>query len=150
MSSLIVGEATLEAVIKRTEVPNLDVLTCGPVPPNPSELLHTERFAQIINECIARYDRVVLDSPPTSAVTDPAVLGNLCDGVLLVVKGSQTTKESALLAHRQLKAAKAKLLGVIINEIDFSNAAYGYQYYYYREYARYGYTYGQPEGGSPT
>jgi polysaccharide biosynthesis transport protein len=146
VSTAIVGNSTLDEVIKRTEVPNLDVLPCGPVPPNPSELLHTARFAQLVRECASRYDRVVLDSPPTSAVTDPAVLGNLCDGVLLIVKGGQTTRESAVLARRQLHSANAKLLGVIINEVDFSNAAYGYQYYYHRGYARYGYAYGG--GGS--
>ncbi|MEO5769871.1 MAG: polysaccharide biosynthesis tyrosine autokinase [Polyangia bacterium] len=143
ISTVVVGNSTLDEVIKRTEVPNLDVLPCGPLPPNPSELLHAERFAQIIRDCAKRYDRVLLDSPPTSAVTDPAVLGNLCDGVLLVVKGGQTKRESAALARRQLLAAKAKILGVIVNEIDFSNPSYGYQYYYYRDYARYGY------GGSP-
>jgi polysaccharide biosynthesis transport protein len=139
ISTVIVGESTLDEVIKRTEVPNLDILTCGPIPPNPSELLHAAKFAQIIRECAKRYDRVILDSPPTSAVTDPAVLGNLCDGVILVVKGGQTKRESAALARRQLHSAKAKILGVIVNEIDFSNPSYGYQYYYYRDYARYGY-----------
>jgi polysaccharide biosynthesis transport protein len=150
ISTVIVGNSTLDEVIKRTEVPNLDVLPCGPVPPNPSELLHTARFAEIIKECASRYDRVLLDSPPTSAVTDPAVLGNLCDGVILIVKGGQTTRDSAALARRQLHAAKAKLLGVIINEIDFSNSAYEYHYYYYRNYARYGYTYGNSPEESKT
>jgi len=139
LSTVVVGKSTLDEAIKRTEVPNLDVLCCGPVPPNPSELLHAEKFAEVIRECARRYDRVILDSPPTSAVTDPAVLGNLCDGVILVVKGGETKRESALMARRQLLSAKAKILGVIVNEIDFSNPAYGYQYYYYRDYARYGY-----------
>ncbi len=139
LSTVVVGKSTLDEAIKRTEVPNLDVLPCGPVPPNPSELLHADKFAQIIRDCADRYDRVILDSPPTSAVTDPAVLGNLCDGVILVVKGGETKRESAAMARRQLLSAKAKILGVIVNEIDFSNPSYGYQYYYYRDYARYGY-----------
>jgi succinoglycan biosynthesis transport protein ExoP len=139
ISTVVVGNSTLDEVIKRTEVPNLDILPCGPLPPNPSELLHAVRFADVIRECAKRYDRIILDSPPTSAVTDPAVLGNLCDGVILVVKGGQTKRESAGLARRQLLSANAKILGVIVNEIDFSNPSYGYQYYYYRDYARYGY-----------
>ncbi|HLK88469.1 MAG TPA: polysaccharide biosynthesis tyrosine autokinase [Polyangia bacterium] len=141
ISTVIVGKATLEQAIKRTDVPNLDVLTCGPVPPNPSELLHTDRFGAVLAECAKLYDRIILDSPPTSAVTDPAVLGNLADGVVLVIKAGETTREAAMHARRQLATAKARLFGVIVNAIDFSNPAYGYEYYY-RNYYRYGYTYG--------
>ena len=141
ISSVIVSKATLEDAIKRTDVPNLDVLPCGPVPPNPSELLHTDRFKAVLADCARLYDRIILDSPPTSAVTDPAVLGNLADGVVLVIKAGETTRDSGAHARRQLTSAKARLLGVIVNAIDFSNPAYGYDYYY-RNYYRYGYTYG--------
>jgi capsular exopolysaccharide synthesis family protein len=141
ISSVIVGKATLEEAIKRTDVPNLDVLPCGPVPPNPSELLHTSRFGTVLADCAKLYDRIILDSPPTSAVTDPAVLGNLADGVVLVIKAGETTREAAMHARRQLHTAKARLFGVVVNAIDFSNPAYGYEYYY-RNYYRYGYTYG--------
>jgi capsular exopolysaccharide synthesis family protein len=141
ISTVIVGKATLEEAIKRTDVPNLDVLPCGPVPPNPSELLHTDRFAAVLADCGKIYDRIILDSPPTSAVTDPAVLGNLADGVVLVVKAGETTRDAALHARRQLATAKVRLVGVVVNAIDFSNPAYGYDYYY-RNYYRYGYTYG--------
>jgi polysaccharide biosynthesis transport protein len=142
ISTVIVGKSTLDEAIKSTDVPNLDVLPCGPTPPNPSELLHTSRFAKVLQDCAARYDRVILDSPPCSAVTDPAVLGNVADGVILIVQAGSTTREAALHACRQLSAAKARVLGVILNEIDFSNPAYGYQYYYYQNYSRYGYAYG--------
>jgi polysaccharide biosynthesis transport protein len=141
ISTVMVGKATIEEAVKRTDVPNLYVLPCGPIPPNPSELLHTERFATVLAECGRLYDRIILDSPPTSAVTDPAVLGNLSDGVVLVVKAGETTRESAMHARRQLAGAKARLIGVVVNAIDFSNPAYGYDYYY-RNYYRYGYTYG--------
>jgi capsular exopolysaccharide synthesis family protein len=146
VSTLILGNSTIDEAIKHTDIPNLDVLPCGPVPPNPSELLHTKRFAQVLKDCRNRYERIILDSPPTSAVTDPAVLGNLADGVILIVKGASTTREAAAHARRQLISAKNRLLGVIVNEIDFSNPGYGYHYYYYRKYSRYGYTY----GGGPT
>jgi len=137
ISTLVMGSSTLEDVIKKTDVPNLDVLPCGPLPINPSELLHANRFATVLRDCAQRYDRVILDSPPTSAVTDPAILGNLCDGVLLVVKSGRTKRESAAMACHQLLAAQAKILGVIVNGIDFTNPEYGY-HSYYREYARYG------------
>jgi polysaccharide biosynthesis transport protein len=141
ISTVIVGKATLEEAIKHTDVPNLDVLPCGPVPPNPSELLHTDRFGVVLADMAKLYDRIILDSPPTSAVTDPAVLGNLADGVVLVIKAGETTREAAMHARRQLATAKARLFGVVVNAIDFSNPAYGYEYYY-RNYYRYGYTYG--------
>jgi succinoglycan biosynthesis transport protein ExoP len=141
ISTVIVGKVTLQEAIKRTDVPNLDVLPCGPVPPNPSELLHTERFRAVLADCAKLYDRIILDSPPTSAVTDPAVLGNLADGVVLVVKAGETTRDAAMHARQQLVTAKARLFGVVVNAIDFSNPAYGYNYYY-RNYYRYGYTYG--------
>jgi succinoglycan biosynthesis transport protein ExoP len=146
VSTLILGNTTLDEAVKHTDIPNLDVLPCGPIPPNPSELLHTKRFAQVLKDCGERYERIILDSPPTSAVTDPAVLGNLADGVILIVKGASTTRDAAAHARRQLVSAKCRLLGVIVNEIDFSNPGYGYHYYYYRKYSRYGYTYGP---GSP-
>ncbi|HXJ23378.1 MAG TPA: polysaccharide biosynthesis tyrosine autokinase, partial [Polyangia bacterium] len=141
ISTVIVGKASLDEAVKRTDVPNLDVLPCGPVPPNPSELLHTDRFGQVLAQIGKLYDRIILDSPPTSAVTDPAVLGNLADGVILVVKAGETTRDAATHARRQLATAKARLVGVVVNLIDFSNPAYGYEYYY-RNYYRYGYTYG--------
>ncbi len=151
VSTVILGNTKLEDAIKRTEIPNLDVLPCGPIPPNPSELLHTKRFAQVLEDCKARYEHIILDSPPTSAVTDPAVLGNLADGVILIVKGASTTRDAAAHARRQLVSAKCRLLGVIVNEIDFSNPGYGYHYYYYRKYSRYGYTYGTgPTTEGPT
>src|ERR1043165_5176113 len=110
ISTVIVGKTGLEESIKRTDVPNLDVLTCGPVPPNPSELLHTDRLGAVLADCAKIYDRIILDSPPTSAVTDPAVLGNLTDGVVLVIKAGETTRESAIHARRPPGAAQARLL----------------------------------------
>jgi capsular exopolysaccharide synthesis family protein len=142
VSTVVVGETTLDEAIKRSEMANLDILTCGPVPPNPAELLHTERFAKMLEALKQRYDRIILDSPPTAAVTDPVILGAIADGVILVVKGGRTTRDAARHSQRQLVSANARLLGVIVNEIDFSNPAYGYQYYYYRNYSRYGYQYG--------
>jgi len=137
ISNAIIGDAAVPKVVQHSEVANLDVLTCGPTPPNPAELLHTERFRRVLAECVSSYDWVILDSPPTSAVTDPAVLGNIVDGVLLVVKAGATNRHAALQARRQLEAAKARMLGVVLNEVDLSNRAYGY-YYYRRSYARYG------------
>ncbi len=143
LSSLIIGEATYEDAIKRTPVPNLDVLMCGPIPPNPAELLHTERFHRILEELEERYDWIIFDSPPTIAVTDSMILSNLVDGVLLVVKGSQTSKELVRRAKEKLAGVNAPLLGCVLNDVDLENREYGHYYYYY--YRRYGHYYEQEQ-----
>ena len=138
ISKMIVGEGTFEQAVFHTEVPNLDLLACGPLPPNPAELLHTKRFKEIMADCARRYDRVIYDSPPTSAVTDPVVIGNLADGVVLVIRAAHTTRDAAIYARRQLTDAKAKILGTIVNRVDPTNRYYNYHYSrYYRSY-RYG------------
>jgi len=138
ISKMIVGEGTLEQSVHHTEVPNLDLLACGPLPPNPAELLHTNKFKEIMADCARRYDRVIYDSPPTSAVTDPVIIGNLADGVVLVIRAAHTTRDSAIYARRQITDAKAKILGTIVNRVDPSNRYYNYHYSrYYRSY-RYG------------
>ncbi len=140
ISNLIVGEGDLDRAIVRSSVPNLDILPCGPLPPNPAELLHTRQFANIMAECSRRYDRVIYDSPPTSAVTDPAVIGNLADGVVLIIRAGRTSREAAAHARRQLADAKARVLGAIVNRVDPSDRYYSY---YYQGYYRRGGYYGQ-------
>jgi succinoglycan biosynthesis transport protein ExoP len=144
LSNAVVGEKTLDEVIFTSVVPNLDVCPCGPIPPNPAELLHTRRFEEILLECGRRYDRVIFDSPPTSAVTDPVVVGHLADGVVLVVRAAHTTRDAASFARRQLEDAKARLLGCIVNQVNPSDPYYNY---YYRGY-QYGGYYGPREEGA--
>ncbi len=143
LSSVIVGEATLDKVIQRTKMENLDVLVCGPLPPNPAEILHTDRFAEVIKELKTRYDRILFDSPPVGPVTDPVVIGAQVDGVVLVVKCEKTTREMAGQALRALADANARMLGVILNDVDVSQKRYSRVYYsYYRAYGAY---YGEDE-----
>src|SRR5690606_3309093 len=75
VSSLIVGEGSLERAVKSTEVPGLFVLPCGPIPPNPAELLHAQGFEKLLAELSGKYDRIIFDSPPVNAVADAVVLG---------------------------------------------------------------------------
>lgn len=144
LSNAVVGEKPLEEVIFSSSVPNLDICPCGPIPPNPAELLHTRRFKEIMAEFARRYDRVIFDSPPTSAVTDPVVVGHLADGVVLVVRAGHTTREAAAFARRQLDDAKARLLGCIVNQVSPTDSYYNY---YYRRY-QYGGYYGPREEGA--
>jgi succinoglycan biosynthesis transport protein ExoP len=136
ISSAVVGQCDIDRAVSTTEIPNLDVLPCGPLPPNPAELLHTARFGDIMKWCADRYDRVIYDSPPTSAVTDPVVIGNRADGVILVIRAGRTTRGAAAYARRQLSDAKARILGTIVNSVDPKNPYYNYYYsQYYRSYA---------------
>jgi polysaccharide biosynthesis transport protein len=137
----MLGQSTLAEAVKTTEVPNLFMLPCGPLPPNPAELLHTARFGAVMAEMLERYDRVILDSPPVIAVTDAAVLGARVDGVLLVVKAGQTSREGLRRSARVLTDVGSRVLGCILNDLDLTNRAYGQYYYYY--YRRYGYGYHQ-------
>ena len=131
VTNLILGDATFEDTIKTTEIPNLSVLPCGPTPPNPAELLLTDRFKEILSELGERYDWVILDSPPLNAVTDAVVLSRLSDGVILVVQAGKTIRDDLVRVRRQLADVDANVLGVILNDLDLSDRKHGYYYYAY-------------------
>lgn len=139
MSNLIMAQAKPEDVIRETIVPNLWVLPCGPVPPNPAELLHTQRFRQIAAELDGRFDRLIFDSPPVGAVADALILSGEVDGVVMVVKAGRTVREVALRTKQSLHDVNARIFGVVMNDVDLERRGYGYYYYY----QRYGYYYGE-------
>lgn len=139
VSSLVVGQGEVDSAIKSTDVPNLFVLPCGPVPPNPAELLHTKAFSDMLGSVAKRFDRVVLDSPPINAVADAIVLSTQVDGVLVVLKAGTTSKTLARRAVRSLNDVQAVTFGAVLNSVDLSDPKYGDEYY---EYRHYGYTYG--------
>lgn len=137
ISSLVVGEGTLDAAVKSTEVPGLFVLPCGPIPPNPAELLHTRAFAELLKAAAGKFDRVILDSPPLNAVADAAVLATQCDGVVLVLKAGKTNRESARRALRSLADVQARMYGAILNDVDLKAPRYGDSYLAYQGYGQY-------------
>lgn len=134
ITNLILGDATYEDTIKTTEIPNLFVLPCGPTPPNPAELLLTNRFAEILDELSAQFDWILLDSPPLAGITDGVLLGKLSDGIILVVEAGRTTRDHLVRARRALADVDANVLGVILNEFDLKDGKYGY---YYQDSYRY-------------
>ena len=138
LSSLILGEGTLGALVQRTQVPGLDVLPCGPVPPNPAELLHTAAFQRLLGEMATGYDRVIIDSPPVGVVADAVVMGTRVDGVLVVLKAGKTSRTVAAHAVKQLRDVNAPIFGAVLNDLDLSDQKYGQYAYYYQ----YGYYYG--------
>lgn len=133
LSNLILGDHNYDDVIKTTEIPNLFVLPCGPLPPNPAELLMTNRFKVVLEELAKRFDRIILDSPPVQAVTDAVVLSKLVDGVILVVRADKTLREDIRRSAKQIHDVGGWIFGVIVNEInagDRSYDSYGYGYGY--------------------
>jgi capsular exopolysaccharide synthesis family protein len=126
------GQASLDECIRSTDIPNLSVMTSGPIPPNPAEMLQSERFAELITQLRDRFDRVVFDSPPTLPVTDGAVLARVLDGVVLVARAFKTDRNAAAMAVRSLLDVKAHIVGVVINAVNLSRRDYKEYYYYYR------------------
>ncbi len=147
VTSAVVGEASDEAVAMDTEVPNLWVVPSGPLPPNPAEIFHSERFKLFLERLSSRFDRVIIDTPPVVTVTDAAVLSTLVDGVVLVVRAFGTKKEVARHGIRAIRDVGGKPLGAVLNAVNFDRHEYTYQYYYYRRDGEY---YAQKEdSGSP-
>jgi succinoglycan biosynthesis transport protein ExoP len=134
LTTLLLGESNYDDVVKTTDVPNLFVLPCGPLPPNPAELLLTKRFKVVLDELATRFDRILLDSPPILAVTDAVLLSRVTDGIILVAQAGKTHTEDVTLAVRQLRDVDAPVLGVILNVIDISGRRYGGYYYAYGGY----------------
>ncbi|MCA9674641.1 MAG: polysaccharide biosynthesis tyrosine autokinase [Myxococcales bacterium] len=130
LANLLLHEGTYDDVIKTTEIPNLFVLPCGPTPPNPAELLLTQRFKDILGDLRERFDLILLDSPPMQAVSDAAVLARLSDGVVVVAEAGKTHREALVRSARQLRAVDAHIIGVILNDLDVSDRRYGYYSYY--------------------
>jgi capsular exopolysaccharide synthesis family protein len=128
LSTLLVGEQTLDESVRETDVPNLDILTCGPIPPNPSELLGSKAMEKVIMLAQEVYDIILLDTPPVLAVTDAQILGNICDGSIIVVRSEQTEYASIQRAKQLLEPAHAKLLGVVLNDVSQKKSN---TYYYY-------------------
>jgi capsular exopolysaccharide synthesis family protein len=128
--------------VKHTQVPNLDLICSGPLPPNPAEMIHADRFREMIDGLSKRYDKIIIDTPPIIAVTDAVILSQFVDGVIMVVKCGKSTKEMVRQAKRQLMDVNANIVGAILNDLNMEDRHQGYYYYYYY-YRRYGYYYGE-------
>jgi len=122
-----------EDFVHKTEVPNLDVVCCGAIPQNPSELVGSARMLEFLRRARDRYDRVVLDCPPVSAVSDPLVISAMSDGVIYVAKFNKIRREHARKSVQRIQNAGIYVIGGVINDIDFEGKdSYYYQYYYYQ------------------
>ena len=132
-SFLTESVSQVEEFIHPTEVPHLDVVCCGAVPSSPSELAGSTRMRQFLEEVRRRYDRVILDCPPVSAVSDPLIIAALSDGVVFVTKFNKIRRDHARKTIQRIHDAGIHILGVVLNDIDFEGRdSYYYSYYYYQ------------------
>ena len=148
LSDVLVDPIHLSDAIIHSDTQNLDVIICGTIPPNPSELLNSDNMRQVLDKMKKEYDLIILDTPPLTMVTDALVLSPNADGVLLVVRAGNTESNAIGFAIDQLNRAQARVLGFLLNGSEFRQTSYGYsrrsysKYGYYGGYRRYGYGYG--------
>ena len=138
LTSVLTGMATLEQAVQTIEdIPNLDILVSGPVPPFPTEMLGSETMKNLLQQCRGIYTHIVIDSPPLFSVTDGVLLARDADAVVLIVRHGRSTKHTVRRARDLLVRAGATITGVAINAVDLSSPEY-YGYYGYSVYAGYG------------
>ena len=141
-TSVLIGKVALRDALQPYADTGLDVLACGPIPPNPSELLQSHAMEKLLGELREQYDIVILDAPPLLPVTDAALLAAQADGALLVVRHGKTTRDQLRHAIERIDAVDAKTIGVVVNLAPARKTSRGYGYGY-----SYGYSY---KGQDPT
>jgi len=130
LTNVLVGQADWKECLQPSEVDNLFILTSGPIPPNPSELLSSKRMKQFIEQVKDEFDIVLFDTPPSLAVTDAQVVAAYCSGVILVVDSGKTKKDALVKAKANLERASARILGIVLNNVSRGKGD-SYYYYYY-------------------
>jgi tyrosine-protein kinase Etk/Wzc len=141
MSTLLIGRGDIDRAIRKSKLENLDYITAGPIPPNPSELIISNRMTSLLEELKARYDFVILDTPPVGLVTDAVSLLIQADYPLYIFRADYSKKQFVQVADKLINENKIGL-SVILNGVDLDRSKYSYKYSY-----GYGYGYGYGAGG---
>lgn len=128
LTNFLVEGKPLTELIQATEVPGINLLSSGPIPPNPSELLGSVKMEELLKSVKVEFDMVILDAPPVIAVTDACVLASKVDGIALVISAGMVRPEMAQQAKDLLVRAKGHILGVVLNRVEIEAGDY---YYYY-------------------
>jgi capsular exopolysaccharide synthesis family protein len=130
LTSVLAGDMPIDDAIQNTEAESLQILTCGPIPPNPAELLESNRFQALIEELKERYDVVLFDAPPIIAVTDASILAAKLDGLILLLGVNKVSRKAAKHALQLLSRAKVKVWGMVVRGVRPDNDGYYYAYYH--------------------
>ncbi|CAM3381359.1 CpsD/CapB family tyrosine-protein kinase [Paenibacillus lupini] len=128
LSHVLSGQADLREVVKESRIPGLDVMTSGPIPPNPSELLGSSRMDALLDQLREQYDIVLIDTPPVLAVADAQVVSSKSDGVLLVVNARTGKRQHAIKARNALQFVQARIVGIALNQTAHRDAGPYYEY----------------------
>jgi succinoglycan biosynthesis transport protein ExoP len=120
-----------EAIVKISNIPGLFVMPSGPASPNPSALLASDTMTRFMQFAVAKFDHVILDTPPVGPVADALIIGNQCDGSVIIVKGGVTPREQVARTRDKLERSNVRILGVLINKLEEDTPGYGKYYSYY-------------------
>lgn len=131
LTNILVDKGSYKDFIQPSMIEDLDILTCGPKPPNPSEILGSSRMKKVLEELRNDYDYVLVDAPPIVVVTDAALLASMCDGTILVIASGEAIIEGAIKAKELLVNVKANIIGTVLNKCKDSHVNHYYSSYYY-------------------
>ena len=133
LTDILLKDKAFAECVHCTDVKNLHILTCGAVPPNPSEILSSKKMKDFINELREYYDYIFIDTPPIGVVTDAGIISNYSDGCVFVVGSKQCDIEMAKLAKQKLEGVGAHIIGVVLNKFESEGSGYSYYNYYYNQ-----------------
>jgi capsular exopolysaccharide synthesis family protein len=131
LSNYLSEQAGFKELTHKTDIENLYLVTGGPYPPNPSELLSSHKMSEFIETAKKEYDMIFFDTPPIAVVTDASILSRASNGVILVLQSGKTSRKVLPHVNQLLKDARARLIGVMFNRVDISHGGYHYYSYYY-------------------
>lgn len=126
----LAGARSMKQVVLPTMIPNLYLVPSGPLPPNPSQLLGSKRMRQFVEILGGEFDTLLFDSPPVISMADTPALAALSDGVILIIKTGAVSRDLVRRAAEQIEAVKAKVIGVLLNQVDPRRDGYYYRYFY--------------------
>ena len=129
------GMNIMEEILYETNIPNLDMVFTGPIPPNPAELLGNNIFANMLETLRMEYDYIIIDTPPLGSVIDGVVVAGHCDGVVLVIEANVISYKFVQKVKRQLEQGKCSILGAVLNKVNMSKEHYQYYGKKYKRYA---------------
>ena len=131
LTSVLTGQKDLESALRPTQSENLRLLTAGPIPPNPAELLQSKAMQATLAQVKEHADKILIDAPPVLPVADAMILASYVDGVIFVIGVKQVPKDMVRRAKEQLDRANARILGVVLNKIKYDREREHYYYNYY-------------------
>lgn len=137
LSQYLSGQKTLDEVLYKTNIDNLDVIFAGPYSPNPAELLEEDLFIKLMQYVQNLYDYVIIDTPPMAALIDGAIVARHCDGAVMVIESGSISYRMEQKVKEQLEKSGCRILGAVLNKVDLNGSPYGRRYHNYGRYGKY-------------